>query len=46
MTVWLWMGFRIAETAEVHSGYDIPYISPFKLMPGYAGLLNVGYAFI
>lgn len=34
--LWVWMAVRVAETTDVHSGYDIP-ISPFHLLPGYAG---------
>ena len=34
--LWIWMAVRVAETTDVHSGYDIP-ISPFYLLPGYAG---------
>ena len=36
MLMWIWMAVRVAETTDVHSGYDIP-ISPFYLLPGYAG---------
>ena len=28
---------RVLETVEVHSGYEIPYLSPLHLIPGYAG---------
>lgn len=34
--LWIWMAVRVAETTDVHSGYDIP-LSPFYLLPGYAG---------
>ena len=32
---------RLLETIEVHSGYDIPYINPYYLIPGYAGVYNI-----
>lgn len=35
--LWLWVLFRLLETIDVHSGYDIPWINPFHLIPGYAG---------
>ena len=34
--LWIWMAVRVAETVDVHSGYDIP-LTPFHLLPGYAG---------
>ena len=34
---WIWMAVRLLETIDVHSGYDIPYMNPFHLLPGYAG---------
>ncbi|XP_055327770.1 methylsterol monooxygenase 1-like [Paramacrobiotus metropolitanus] len=35
--LWVWVTFRLLETIDVHSGYDIPWINPFHLVPGYAG---------
>lgn len=35
--LWVWMVVRLLETIDVHSGYDIPYINVFHLIPGYAG---------
>ncbi|KAF6020402.1 MSMO1 [Bugula neritina] len=35
--LWAWMVVRLLETIDVHSGYDIPYINVFHLIPGYAG---------
>jgi len=35
--LWAWVTFRLVETIDVHSGYDIPYLNPFHLIPGYAG---------
>ena len=35
--LWIWMVVRLLETIDVHSGYDIPYINVFHLIPGYAG---------
>ena len=37
---WLWLLVRMAETAEVHSGYDVPLVdllNPLHLIPFYAG---------
>ena len=39
--LWVWMVARLLETIEVHSGYDIPYINPYYLIPGYAGVFNI-----
>ena len=33
------MAFRLLETIDVHSGYDIP-LNPMHLIPGYAGIMN------
>lgn len=38
MLMWTWVTFRLLETIDVHSGYDIPYLNPFHLIPGYAGV--------
>jgi len=35
--LWAWVTFRLLETIDVHSGYDVPYLNPFHLIPGYAG---------
>ena len=37
VTLWWWTIFRLIETIEVHSGYDIPYLNPLHLLPFYAG---------
>jgi len=53
---WTWLFLRMAETADVHSGYDIPFITlinPLHLLPFYGGprfhdyhhkAFNVNYA--
>jgi len=38
--LWAWMVVRLLETIDVHSGYDIPYINVFHLIPGYAGIYD------
>lgn len=35
--LWAWVTFRLMETIDVHSGYDVPYANPLHLIPGYAG---------
>lgn len=35
--LWAWVTIRLMETIDVHSGYDIPFINPMHLVPGYAG---------
>jgi len=35
--LWTWVTVRLLETIDVHSGYDIPWINPMHLIPGYAG---------
>jgi len=35
--LWVWVVIRLVETIDVHSGYDIPYVNPMHLIPGYAG---------
>lgn len=35
--LWAWVTFRLMETVDVHTGYDIPYVNPMHLIPGYAG---------
>jgi len=35
--LWVWGTMRILETVDVHSGYDIPWINPLHLIPGYGG---------
>lgn len=39
--LWIWMTVRLLETIDVHSGYDIPYINVFHLIPGYAGKWHI-----
>ncbi|XP_008400998.1 methylsterol monooxygenase 1 [Poecilia reticulata] len=34
--LWAWVAFRLLETIDVHSGYDIP-LNPLHLIPFYAG---------
>ncbi|XP_010789710.1 methylsterol monooxygenase 1-like [Notothenia coriiceps] len=34
--LWAWVSFRLLETIDVHSGYDIP-MNPLHLIPFYAG---------
>lgn len=35
--MWAWVTFRLMETIDVHSGYDVPFLNPMHLLPGYAG---------
>jgi len=35
--LWAWVAFRLAETIEVHSGYDVPFLNPMHLLPFYGG---------
>lgn len=35
--LWAWVTVRLLETIDVHSGYDIPFVNPMHLVPGYAG---------
>lgn len=35
--LWAWVTVRLMETIDVHSGYDVPFLNPFHLIPGYAG---------
>ncbi|KAI0210354.1 Methylsterol monooxygenase 1 [Lamellibrachia satsuma] len=35
--LWAWVAVRLLETIDVHSGYDIPYVNIFHLIPGYGG---------
>ncbi|RUS79721.1 hypothetical protein EGW08_012529 [Elysia chlorotica] len=35
--LWLWVSVRLLETIDVHSGYDIPYLNVFHLIPFYGG---------
>lgn len=35
--LWAWVTVRLLETIDVHSGYNVPYINPFHLVPFYAG---------
>ena len=37
VTLWAWGLVRLLETIEVHSGYYLPYLNLFHLVPGYAG---------
>ncbi|XP_070549613.1 methylsterol monooxygenase 1-like [Ptychodera flava] len=34
--LWAWLLFRLLETVDVHTGYDLPY-NPLHLLPFYAG---------
>eukprot|EP00127_Corallochytrium_limacisporum_P002585 Clim_evm21s134 gene=Clim_evmTU21s134 len=34
--MWLWVGLRLIETCDVHSGYDLPF-NPLHLIPYYGG---------
>ncbi|KAK7878307.1 hypothetical protein WMY93_031126 [Mugilogobius chulae] len=34
--LWAWVSFRLLETIDVHSGYDVP-LNPMHLIPFYAG---------
>nr|QFF91458.1 methylsterol monooxygenase 1 2 isoform 2 [Potamotrygon motoro] len=34
--LWAWVTFRLLETIDVHSGYDIPW-NPLHLIPFYGG---------
>jgi len=35
--LWAWVTVRLFETIDVHSGYDIPYLNVFHLIPFYGG---------
>lgn len=35
--MWAWVAFRLMETIDVHSGYDVPFLNPMHILPGYAG---------
>ncbi|EDV27820.1 Methylsterol monooxygenase 1 [Trichoplax sp. H2] len=35
--LWAWVTVRLLETIDVHSGYNLPYLNPFHLIPFYAG---------
>ncbi|ESO90099.1 hypothetical protein LOTGIDRAFT_218137 [Lottia gigantea] len=35
--LWAWVTIRLFETIDVHSGYDVPYLNIFHLIPFYAG---------
>ncbi|XP_064644357.1 methylsterol monooxygenase 1-like [Lineus longissimus] len=35
--LWAWVIVRLFETIDVHSGYDIPYLNIFHLIPFYGG---------
>ncbi|XP_014667528.1 PREDICTED: methylsterol monooxygenase 1-like isoform X2 [Priapulus caudatus] len=35
--MWVWVAVRLLETIDVHTGYDIPWLNPMHLIPGYAG---------
>jgi len=35
--LWAWVTVRLFETIDVHTGYDIPYMNPFHLIPFYGG---------
>lgn len=40
------MVVRLLETIDVHSGYDIPYINVFHLIPGYAGIYVLAIQYV
>lgn len=35
--LWIWMVVRMVEAIDIHTGYDVPYLNPMHLIPGYAG---------
>ncbi|CAL1533928.1 unnamed protein product [Lymnaea stagnalis] len=35
--MWAWVMIRLFETIDVHSGYEIPYLNVFHLVPFYGG---------
>ncbi|XP_064614284.1 methylsterol monooxygenase 1-like [Liolophura sinensis] len=35
--MWVWVSIRLIETIDVHSGYDVPYLNIFHLIPFYGG---------
>lgn len=39
LTLWIWLVFRIFETVEDHSGYDIPW-NPTNLIPFWGGAVH------
>ena len=36
--MFIWLAVRMLETADVHSGYDLP-LNPLRLLPFYGGEL-------
>ena len=38
--LWLWVTVRLFETIDVHSGYYVPWLNVFHLIPFYAGLFG------
>ena len=41
--LWVWTVMRLLETVDVHSGYDLPWVNPMHLLPGYGGQLTLSY---
>jgi len=39
VTLWVWLFFRLVETVEDHSGYDIPW-NPTNLIPFWGGAVH------
>ena len=35
--LWAWVFFRLAETIDVHTGYDVPFLNPMNFLPFYCG---------
>lgn len=42
LTLWIWLVFRIFETVEDHSGYDIPW-NPTNFIPFWGGAIHHDY---
>lgn len=35
---WCWLAVRMLQTTDVHSGFDVPFFSPLKIIPFYGGV--------
>mmetsp|Transcript_14769 Transcript_14769/g.19470 ORF Transcript_14769/g.19470 Transcript_14769/m.19470 type:complete len:357 (+) Transcript_14769:137-1207(+) len=42
LTLWIWLGVRLMETVEDHSGYELPF-SPTNFIPFWGGAVHHDY---
>jgi len=35
--IWAWIALRLLDTIDTHTGYDVPFLNPMNLVPGYVG---------